>query len=84
MPWGHLEEPKRRFPYFGIWEFPKFRGTVGVPYNKGYSILESILGTPYLGKLPLRDYHEALLWKTPCGPCGLCQVSRASHELEFT
>ena len=25
---------------------------MGGPYNKGYSILGSILGSPYLGKLP--------------------------------
>ena len=36
----------------------KFRGVlnlgvpVGVPYSKDYSILGSMLGSPYLGKLP--------------------------------
>ena len=36
-----------------IWGFPKIRGTLfGGPYNKGYSILGSILGSPYFGKLP--------------------------------
>ena len=33
--------------------FPKIRGTfLGVPYIREYSILESILGSPYFGKLP--------------------------------
>ena len=36
-----------------IWGFPKIRGTLfGGPYNKDYSVLGSILGSPYLGKLP--------------------------------
>ena len=35
------------------WEFPKIRGTVlEDPQNKDYSILGSILGSPYFGKLP--------------------------------
>ena len=35
------------------WGLPKIRGTVlGGPHNKDYSILGSILGSPYLGKLP--------------------------------
>ena len=33
--------------------FPKIRGTnFGGPHNKDYSILGSILGSPYFGKLP--------------------------------
>ena len=32
-------------------EFPYL---FGVPYNKDYSILGSILGSPYFGKLPYR------------------------------
>ena len=36
-----------------IWEFPKIRGTLlRGPHNKDYSILGSILGSPYFGKLP--------------------------------
>ena len=36
-----------------LWEFPKIRGTfLGVPFNKDYSILGSILGFPYFGKVP--------------------------------
>ena len=36
-----------------IWGFPKIRGTLsGGPYNKDYSILGSILGSPHFGKLP--------------------------------
>ena len=35
------------------WGFPKIRGTFfGVPHNKDYSILGSILGLPYFGKQP--------------------------------
>ena len=35
------------------WGFPKIRGTIlGGYYNKDYSILGSILGSPYFGKLP--------------------------------
>ena len=34
--------------------FPKIRGTpFGAPYNKGYNIWGSILGSPCFGKLPL-------------------------------
>ena len=37
--------------------FLKIRGTLfGGPYNKDYSILGSILGSPYFGKLPYRGY----------------------------
>ena len=33
--------------------FPKLGGTLfGGPHNKDYSILGSILGSPYFGKLP--------------------------------
>ena len=36
-----------------MWRFPKIRGTfLGGPFNKGYRILGSILGSPYFGKLP--------------------------------
>ena len=36
-----------------IWGFPKIRGTLFEgPHNKNYSISGSILGFPYLGKLP--------------------------------
>ena len=45
-----------------IWGFPKIRGTfVGGPYNKDYSILVSILGSPYFGKLPFRVGVEVFL-----------------------
>ena len=46
------------------WGFPKIRGTFfGGPSNKDYSILRSILGPPYLEKLPnalgmCRDYGK--------------------------
>ena len=32
--------------------FPKLGYPFGGPYNKDYSILGSILGSPYFGKLP--------------------------------
>ena len=36
-----------------MWGFIKIRGTLfRGPYNKDYSILGSILGFPYFGKLP--------------------------------
>ena len=40
--------------WFGnIWGFPKIRGYLfGGPNNQDYSILGSILGSPYFGKLP--------------------------------
>ena len=31
---------------------------MGGPYNKDYSILGSILGSPYLGKLPYRSKRK--------------------------
>ena len=35
------------------WGFPQIRGTLlGGPHNKDYSVLVSILGFPYFGKLP--------------------------------
>ena len=35
-----------------LWKFPKTRGTfLGSPYNKDYSSLGSILGSPCFGKL---------------------------------
>ena len=40
-------------PVVGVhMEFPKIRGTFWGPYNRGYSMLGSILGSPYFGKLP--------------------------------
>ena len=41
-----------------IWGFPKIRGTIlGGSDNKDYSILGSMLGSHYFGKLP---YSESL------------------------
>ena len=34
--------------------FPKLRGSLRGPHNKDYSILWSILRSPYFGKLPFR------------------------------
>ena len=36
--------------------FPKLGDLFGDPYNKDYSILGSILGSPYFGKLPNVGY----------------------------
>ena len=40
-----------------IWGFPKIGGgtRLGGPHNKDSSILGSILGSLYLGKLPFKD-----------------------------
>ena len=36
-----------------MWGFPEIGGTLfGGPNNKDYSIVGSILGSPYFGKLP--------------------------------
>ena len=38
------------------WGFPNIMGTLfGGPHNKDFSILGSILGYPYFGKLPYGD-----------------------------
>ena len=38
---------------------------LGGPHNKDYSILGSILGSPYLGKLPYHMNYEGIL-EVPC------------------
>ena len=39
-----------------VWGFPRIRGTLfGGPNNEDYSILGSILGSPYFGKLLYRS-----------------------------
>ena len=43
--------------------FPKIRGTLlGGPYNKDYSILGSILGSPCFEKLPYKGCAESSRW----------------------
>ena len=42
---------------------PKLGVPFGGPHNKDYSILESILGSPYSGKLPY--WGPPNLWKLP-------------------
>ena len=44
----------RKLQKRATWDFPKIRSTIleGL-YNKDYSILGSILGCPYVGKVPL-------------------------------
>ena len=32
------------------------------PYNRDYSILGSILGSPYFGKIPYRGLYRGLHW----------------------
>ena len=45
-----------------IWGFPKNKGTIlGGPLDKDYSILGSMLGSPYLGKLPFGPFISRLL-----------------------
>ena len=53
-----------------IWGFPKIRGTLaGGPYNKDYNILESILGSPYFGKLPYTPKQfQSMLGGNPYPP----------------
>ena len=38
--------------------FPKLGYLTGGPHNKEYSILGSILGSPYFGKLPCDDNNN--------------------------
>ena len=66
-PGFFLDMADRGFPKLGI----PFRG----PQNKDYSILGSILGSPYLGKLPDREF------KTRCRP--KAQVDSQSLGLGF-
>ena len=41
------------------WGFPQIGGyLLGGLYNKDYGILGSILGSPYLGKLPIASKRE--------------------------
>ena len=47
VPPDSQKEPLARFG-----GFPKLGVPFGGPHNKDYSILGSILGSPYLGKLP--------------------------------
>ena len=45
-----------------IWRFPKIGGYLfGVAHNEDYSILGSLLGSPYVGKLPFGGFQN-------CGP----------------
>ena len=49
------------FSYWDIWGLSKIRDTfLGGPHNQDYSILESILGSPYFGK-PL--YLKSGIWE---------------------
>ena len=50
------------YMYVYIWGFPKIKGTLfACPYNKDYSILGSILGSPYFGRLPYMYIHIHIL-----------------------
>ena len=42
--------------YRVIWGSPKLGVPVGVPNNQDYNILESLLGSPYLGKITIHTY----------------------------
>ena len=49
----YLTPGPRAEMHTAIWGFPKIRGTLfGGLHNKAFSILGSILGSPYFGKLP--------------------------------
>ena len=49
--------------------FPKIRGTcLGGPHNKDSSVLGSILGSPYLGKLPISMTPSARHIRAVVGP----------------
>ena len=54
-----VREPELEERVHGVWQFEGFP-KLGVPFrgpkNKDYSILGSILGSPYFGKLPFRNY----------------------------
>ena len=70
-----------------IWGFPKIRGTIfGSPHNKDYSILGSILGSPYFGKLPY-GFHTrswySFLFLSMLMSDWLQQFRRASHYFAF-
>ena len=44
-----------------FWRFPKVKGTfLGGPHDKDYRVLMSILGSPYLGKLPVLPWLKGL------------------------
>ena len=59
--WGSSANPLKQ-PSLTIWGFPKIRGTLfGDPHIKDYSILGSILGSPYLGKLPYTQENASSL-----------------------
>ena len=48
-----------QFEYLSIWQFPKIWSTIfRGPNNKDYNILGSILGSPYLGKLPFKHIEN--------------------------
>ena len=60
---------------------------LGDPHNKDYSILRSILGSPYFGKLPNPESQSkpARLLRTMSGsPCGSwLAISCRDHPSEF-
>ena len=61
-----------------MWGFPKIGGTFfGGSHNKDYSILGSILGSPYFGKLPYLCIRREMrmLKRYACGN-RLCSVPR--------
>ena len=59
---GHWTAELRMIYGGVIWGFPIIRGTLfGGPHNKDYSILGSILGSLYFGKLPYEFLLAVLL-----------------------
>ena len=54
---GLIKGDTRSLDYSSFGAFPKLEVPFWrVPYNKDYSIFGSILGSPYLGKLPYLGY----------------------------
>ena len=59
---------------------------MGGPYSKDYSILGSILGSPYLGKLPAQEALSGDSASTQTRGCGGGKLSsgiRQEHPLGF-
>ena len=61
--------------------FPKLGALFGGPQNKDYSILGSILGFPYLGKIP----HRLEFWVQGLGLAHISKratgkIEKLSHE----
>ena len=64
--WCYMGIMEKRVAQSRILGFPKIRSYLsGGPHNKSYSILGSILGFPYFGKV---SYWESSLFSQRTGP----------------